>query len=246
MGCNSSRTAKAPVAKEQPQADRSVLAPVTEEKEAKPEEVPAVQAQGEPEPEAGTPAIAAEAQLLTAKVTVVGARGLRNADWIGKSEPYCVVEIAGKEESMNRTPFVKHEAEVAWNFAVEVAGYKAGDALVFTVKDNDAGKKDDVLGTVTLAEDRVKEGFEGELELTGTGEGCQAFLKVKVEATEPSMLQQAQDAVEHVKEVIEDKVEDVKEAAGKLADMVQETVEQVVVDAEHEVEDSSKSKCCKC
>merc|ERR1712176_279863 len=105
------------------------------------------------------------------RVTVKGAKALRNADWVGKSDPYCICEVAGKQDVKFMTPSVDDNLNPKWNHEGEVTGYQAPDALTFTVKDKDPLKPDDILGTVSLPYDSFKDGYEGELNLTQTGEG---------------------------------------------------------------------------
>merc|ERR1712048_684074 len=115
------------------------------------------------------------------KVTIVGARGLRNADWVGKSDPYCICEIPGKSYSKFLTEVVNNCLNPEWNHEADVSGYAIEDPLTFTVKDKDPMKKDDALGSITLMSDQfLASGFEGELQLSGAGTGAEAFLRVKV------------------------------------------------------------------
>jgi len=118
------------------------------------------------------------------KVTVVSARGLRNADHFlggGKSDPYCVCEIPGKPRSKFQTGVIQNELNPVWNHEAVVAGYVAGDSLTFYVWDKDFGKKDDFLGWAALSTEVFHpDGFEGEVRLNEAGQDINAFLKVKV------------------------------------------------------------------
>lgn len=120
------------------------------------------------------------------KVTIVSARGLRNADWVGKSDPYCICEVSGKSGSKTETKVVMDNLSPEWNHEAVLTGYCAGDELRFIVKDKDPLKSDDALGSVTLAtEELIATGFEGELALTGTGASNTAHLKIKVSIVHP-------------------------------------------------------------
>lgn len=118
------------------------------------------------------------------QVTIVGARGLRDADWVpfaGSSEPYCVCEIIGKPHSRHETHGHKQGKDPVWNFTTEFAHFSEGDALRFTIFDRHFIKKDDILGQVTLSGDRVATGFSGSLELEKAGRGSEAaYIEVAV------------------------------------------------------------------
>jgi len=119
------------------------------------------------------------------KLTIVSARGLRDADWLpgaGKSDPYCICEIQGKPHAAKiETEVINDNLDPVWNHEALLAGYTPGDSLVFHIYDKDWGKKDDFLGTCVLAGDRINPpGFEGELRLTDAGKGVEAFLKIKL------------------------------------------------------------------
>mmetsp|Transcript_30223 Transcript_30223/g.86726 ORF Transcript_30223/g.86726 Transcript_30223/m.86726 type:complete len:419 (+) Transcript_30223:92-1348(+) len=119
------------------------------------------------------------------KVTVVSARGLRNADWLpgqGVSDPFCVCEIEGKPLSRFLTKEIRNNLTPVWNQESEFADYHIGDNLQFFVWDKDLVKQDDLLGRASLANDKFHpSGFEGELQLEQAGKGVVAFLKVKVD-----------------------------------------------------------------
>merc|ERR1711963_624516 len=51
-----------------------------------------------------------------AVVNIVNARGLRNADWIGKSDPYCICEVKGKADVMIQTSVVDSDMNPEWNY----------------------------------------------------------------------------------------------------------------------------------
>merc|ERR1719476_843582 len=113
---------------------------------------------------------------------MIGARDLRNADWVGKSDPYCICETLGKETSRIETEVVDDCLNPKWNLEAQVINYKIEDALKFTVKDKDPLKPDDILGTVTLpSESFLGAGFDGELQLTQTTNDIPSFLKIRVE-----------------------------------------------------------------
>lgn len=120
------------------------------------------------------------------RVTVVGARGLRNADWLGKSDPYCVCEVRGKPDAKSRfqTPVIDDCLEPVWDHAGEIADFGSGDELMFTVMDQDTGGRADLLGKAVLTSAAFdSSGFDGELPLFEAGKDG-AFVHVRVHPAE--------------------------------------------------------------
>jgi len=181
MGCNSSKTA-AKTGEEQTSktlltADAASTEPTKEE--------PAPEASKQAEP--ATDEKAAEVPVLL-KVTILSARGLRNADWVGKSDPYCAWEVTGKSDTKKQTPSVTDQLDPEWNHEEEVTGYCVGDSITFLVKDMDPAKPDDALGKVVLETSQfLPGGFEGEVPLTEAGSGIEAFLKLKIVVVHPKV-----------------------------------------------------------
>jgi len=112
-------------------------------------------------------------QPQTLFVNIMNARGLYNADGFlaGKSDPYCICLVPGKEKSQFKTPTVNNCPDPEWNFTGTITDFEVGDTLEFQVWDSDTfPKPDDLLGKVTLsAEDFAAhpEGLAGVLQLTG-------------------------------------------------------------------------------
>jgi len=115
-------------------------------------------------------------------VNIVSAKGLRNADWIGKSDPYCICEVKGKADVMIQTSVVDSDMNPEWNHKEELVGYQIEDDLEFIVKDKDPAKPDDILGRVTLPSERFYPdgSFEGDLVLGETGTEQQASLTLRI------------------------------------------------------------------
>ena len=63
------------------------------------------------------------------KVTVIGARGLRNVDWVGKSDPYCICEVPGKPHVKFQTPAIDEQLNPEWHHTATVPGYCVEDPL---------------------------------------------------------------------------------------------------------------------
>jgi len=85
-------------------------------------------------------------------VTVVCARNLRNADFVGKSDPYCVCNISGKPDCKLQTPMIKDELNPKWNYTAQIANFEKGDCMNVTIYDEDLGG-DDLLGRCTVMYD---------------------------------------------------------------------------------------------
>lgn len=120
------------------------------------------------------------------KVRVVGAKGLRNTDWFGKSDPFCAVEIQGKPDKNCKTMVVNDSLAPRWNQTFEFDNYEQGDTVVFTILDKDTAR-DGLLGKAVLGSQKFfgkKGGFRGELMLTDAGKGAEAYVQVEVEFVE--------------------------------------------------------------
>lgn len=148
--------------------------------QAKPEEpaaaAPAADAAAGAATEPSAAPAAPAAELVTIKVSIASARGLRKADFTGKSDPSCTCEHSAKPDAKVETAVAEGSLAPEWKHDFEVAEFKAGDSLSFTIKD-----KDEVLGKVTLAGEKFLEsGFDEEIKLTETAEGIEAYLMLKV------------------------------------------------------------------
>lgn len=144
-------------------------------------------------PKALVPRTGPDAELSTCRtalrIVIVGARGLRNADNMGTSDPYCTCQVPGKDWSKFQTAVIDNALNPVWNEEHMINDYVAGDPLEFQVLDDDDGKdesKDDKLGRATL-ESRLfyPEGFDGELTLQDTGKTHRTTLRVKVSVVTP-------------------------------------------------------------
>ncbi|CAE8686657.1 unnamed protein product [Polarella glacialis] len=103
------------------------------------------------------------------EVSIVKARGLRDADWLpgsGRSDPFCTCEITGKPATRIQTQVINDQLDPEWNFVGKVSGFRQSDSLYFAIQDDDAGTADDLLaGLEMLASEVLAKGFEGELQL---------------------------------------------------------------------------------
>mmetsp|Transcript_50409 Transcript_50409/g.146279 ORF Transcript_50409/g.146279 Transcript_50409/m.146279 type:complete len:624 (+) Transcript_50409:89-1960(+) len=137
--------------------------------EAAPAKPPAEVAPAKPPPEAPivqAATMSGGAVYYVLRISIMGARSLRNADLPGKSDPYCTVEIPGKSSSKFKTKVLQDTLDPLWNQEVELKGVAAGDSLLFSVFDKDTLTADDLLGKAVLRkEEVVPMGFKGELPL---------------------------------------------------------------------------------
>jgi len=91
------------------------------------------------------------------RVALMSASGLRAADFMGKSDPYCTCEIEGKPTSKVQTQVIRQNLNPRWNEEFELLDFDFSDTLLVQVFDKDEWpKKDDFLG-----ECRIPPGFIG-------------------------------------------------------------------------------------
>jgi len=128
-------------------------------------------------------ALSAQMKQPELRVNVIGAQDLRNADYIGKSDPYCIVKIQGK--SSLKTKVIDDCLNPVWNEEFLVKDYVVGDLVEFIIMDQDMWpKSDDVLGTASLASSQFyPNGFDGVLPIVDieAKERQNSTLAVKVE-----------------------------------------------------------------
>jgi len=105
------------------------------------------------------------------EVTIICARGLMNADVIGLSDPYTLIEIKGKPDVKHKTKVIDNNLNPVWNEQFKILNFDIGDVLELSVWDKDMWpKKDDLLGRLSLRSDQIlPKGFDGvELPLVET------------------------------------------------------------------------------
>jgi len=134
-------------------------------------------------PNVGNPALDLETKSIT--VSILSASGIREAGWIGKSNPYCSVEMDSWKCVKKKTSCKERTSQPIWNEDLVVADYRVGQALVFKLWDkNKWPKSDDLLGTATLRSDEFLPNGTGEfpveLELCETGLTTKTTLKVSI------------------------------------------------------------------
>merc|ERR1719162_104764 len=99
---------------------------------------------------------------------IVGARGLKDPQWMGTTDPYCVCEVPGKPQTKFETKAAANTPNPDWDQEYEVLNYETGEPLLFHVMDK--GKwplSDELLGKALMRSSQfVPDGFFGEVPLT--------------------------------------------------------------------------------
>jgi len=142
------------------------IAKETENSELHVDEIEIVE-QGEPKP--------------TFTVSILGARGIRDSDWLpgsGKPDCYCVAMQGGKE--IYRTKTIDNSLMPRWAEDFDVFEYNDGAELEFKVWDSDVGGAD-CLGKVVLTNEQFAvHGLNGEFEMEEAGTNIRAYLSLKI------------------------------------------------------------------
>eukprot|EP00445_Apocalathium_hangoei_P024516 CAMPEP_0203916522 /NCGR_PEP_ID=MMETSP0359-20131031/57223_1 /ASSEMBLY_ACC=CAM_ASM_000338 /TAXON_ID=268821 /ORGANISM="Scrippsiella Hangoei, Strain SHTV-5" /LENGTH=1370 /DNA_ID=CAMNT_0050843241 /DNA_START=19 /DNA_END=4131 /DNA_ORIENTATION=- len=118
------------------------------------------------------------------KVFIISASALRDSDkgfGQGKSDPYCILRLAGKKEVLTQTRVIDNNLNPVWNHEpVDIDNFDLEDALEFEIRDKDPGRTD-LLGKIRVeAEKLMPYGWEGEIDLEET-RGSESKLKIKVD-----------------------------------------------------------------
>jgi len=118
-----------------------------------------------------------EANLVV--ITVVGARGLRDSDWLpGTGKPDCYCEVMAGGRRLHTTATVESTCEPVFDEAFWVADLEEDSPLEFRVYDKDLAGRDFLGKALLPAKDYAAEGFNGELKLLDT-KADQAYIRVK-------------------------------------------------------------------
>merc|ERR1712151_1437341 len=75
----------------------------------------------------------------TLKITLIGARNLRNADWgpTGISDPYAIATIENRKDWKFKTKVQKETLNPVWNESCEVSGIQEHNVLRVDLWDED-------------------------------------------------------------------------------------------------------------
>jgi len=139
------------------------------------------------------------------RVTIVSARGLRNADFGGKSDPYCICNVPGKSWSQFQTAVVQDSLSPIWNEEHLINDYESGDSLDFEVLDDDDEEDDpgELLGRGSLDSSAFyPEGFDGDITLLDTGKSQRSTLRVRVSVILPRRMQDHTTALDMVEALL--------------------------------------------
>lgn len=89
------------------------------------------------------------------QVKICRAAGLPNSDLLGKSDPYCMVNV--REERALRTRTINNDLNPTWDQTFHFLVDSIDDqSLTIEVKDDDMGFEDDILGAVELPLDEAE------------------------------------------------------------------------------------------
>lgn len=131
------------------------------------------------------------------QITIKNATNLRDADIVGHSDPFCVMEIPGrktKPKVHETTEVIDETCNPTWNHKF-TCNCAVGDPLLFSVYDKDM-MSDEFLGRCTLLPKMYFPfGFNGEMRLEDTGEDTYAHLYVAVKILEMPEEDHDDDAV---------------------------------------------------
>jgi hypothetical protein len=123
-------------------------------------------------------------------VTIMGASGLRNADFflMGTSDPYCICKVHGVKRSSNtlvKTDVISNTTSPTWNQSFELS-FHGEHPFEFQIWDKDMfPKQDELLGYASLSSSQIVDGtFVGDLPLEGSK--ATGFLKIRVSTIPPS------------------------------------------------------------
>lgn len=146
-------------------------------------------------------------------VKIISARGLRNADFGGKSDPYCTCKIPGKSWSTFQTAVVDDTLTPVWNEEHIINDYETTDSLEFEVLDDDDEpltgpdqEEDESLGCGSIDHKAIyPEGFDGEITLQDPQRQSQSqrpTLRVKVTVLEPRTTREHATALDIVEALL--------------------------------------------
>lgn len=118
-------------------------------------------------------------------ISIVGARGIRNSDWMpgsGKPDCFCEVKrkVGGEEELLHKTKTIDNSMMPRWTEEFQVWNLEENETLEFQVYDKDPVGQD-YLGKVLLTPDAYAEkGCNTEFMMEEAGKNIKAFLGLKL------------------------------------------------------------------
>lgn len=115
-------------------------------------------------------------------LTLVGAKGFRDSAWMpGIGKPDCYMEVKKGEETLFSTKAISNIPEPVWNESFETNDINDGDNITFVLLEKEAdASSGDVIAQATVSETTFREGFNGEVKLSGE----QTLMKLLVKPAE--------------------------------------------------------------
>jgi Ca2+-dependent lipid-binding protein len=125
--------------------------------------------------------------LYYVKVDVIGAKDLRNADLVGKSDPFCEVIV---NQLQRTTPVIDDNLNPVWNCQYAFFVQECPSVISFKLWDEDEHSKNDLLGDSELklgplweSKSAAGSSWEGSLPVIYKGKQkgtlqCKAFVRV--------------------------------------------------------------------
>jgi len=121
---------------------------------------------------------------FSVRVVIISAKGLKDADpgTFGKSDPYCVAEVAGRPSTRFQTHVVNNCLDPVWHHEQVIDGFGIDDELIFNVWDRDHWpKQDDFLGSALLHGRAIfPRGCTKELALIDAGADAELVVRIDV------------------------------------------------------------------
>jgi len=115
-------------------------------------------------------------------IMVVGARGIRNTDWLpGFGKPDCCCEVKRGDHVLHMTKAIKNSIAPCWAEELKIWEFKQGEQLEFTVFNKDASGSS-YCGKVTLKPDSymLQNGCNDEFEMEDIQQNTKACLSLKI------------------------------------------------------------------
>mmetsp|Transcript_56211 Transcript_56211/g.155600 ORF Transcript_56211/g.155600 Transcript_56211/m.155600 type:complete len:219 (+) Transcript_56211:2-658(+) len=83
-------------------------------------------------------------------IKLVKATGLPRADSADHSDPFCVIQVAGKRRSRTKSKVVMDSENPLFNEEIALEGWKKGETIVITFYDHDSSGSHDKLAAVEI------------------------------------------------------------------------------------------------
>jgi len=101
------------------------------------------------------------------QIQIKNAKGLKNVELAGVSDPYCSVTTSKSSKSLLKTQYIENNLNPVWDYT-GTAEWDGTSDLIFTLYDSNV-TLDRTIAKVTLPHSKVSAGFDGVLNLEGQG-----------------------------------------------------------------------------